>query len=159
MRKPLLTFILLCWCSCLVFAQKGNDNKPYRDEIDKIMKQKFMEKVNVDESTANNFFTMFKENNKKIRMLNKEKKEILESIEGNPDAADIDSKIDKLLDIETKIIEQKKSFMSELKTILTPQQIAKTIILQRNFEKEFKKQIIKQRKRDKIKDKEDSDNK
>lgn len=146
MNKLFLIFSLVfLFQSNSIFAQKGDRDKLFKSQIDSIRRQKFIEKINIDESTAESFFTMFKENNKKIRIFNKERRQILEKIEENPEAFDIDDKINSLLDIETKITEQKRIFMTELKTILTPQQIAKTIIFQRNFQKQFRKEMIKQR--------------
>ena len=46
--------------------------------------------------------------------------------------------------------DQRKNFLTELKTFLTPEQIAKTMVLRKNFHKELRKQMGKQRKRDKL---------
>lgn len=153
MKSYFLVILLVLLCqNSWVQAQKGQNNKLLRNQIDSLRKQKFMEKVNVDEATADRFFELFKENNKKIRVFNKERKEILQSIEDNPDALDIDIKINNLLELETKIVEQRKTFMTDLKSILTLPQIAKTIILQKNFNKQFKREILKQRKKSRKED-------
>lgn len=131
----------------LSFAQKDNNSRrQMRTGIDSLMKQKISEKLNLDEFTSEKFMNTYKENNKKIRILNKEKNNLLESIELNPDASDIDTKLNGVLELESKIFEQRKSFINELRSFLTPQQIAKTLILRKNFGKEFKKEILKQRK-------------
>lgn len=132
-----------------VFGQIEESKKPGREDIEKIMKQKLMDKLSFDESTADRFLNSYKENNRKIRQLNKEKKELMETIELDPSAQDIDSKLNQMLDIETQMLEQRRSFFSELRTYLTPQQIAKTMLLRKNFQKEFRKEIQMQRKKNK----------
>ncbi|MDQ3022354.1 MAG: hypothetical protein M3R36_17575 [Bacteroidota bacterium] len=130
-------------------AQMDLDKKQMRDGIDSVMKQKVMDKLSLDEATSDKFISTYKENNKQLRILNKEKHKLIETIELDPGASDIDSKLDQMLEIESKTVDQKKKFFNELRTFLTPQQIAKTIILRRKFQKEFRREMMKHRKRNK----------
>lgn len=129
----------------LAYGQRG-DEKPGKDEINKLMKQKLMERLSLDESSADKFLSVSKENNQAIRKLNKERKDIMESIELDPSAADIDTKLDRIIDLESQIVEQKRTYFKELRTFLSPQQVAKTLLLKRRFDKELRKEINKKRK-------------
>jgi len=140
--------ILFLFNAGFSFAQRDGKKKT-SDDLDRILKQKVMEKLSFDEPTADRLILAYKENNKQMRIIHKEKKEIMESIELDPGAADIESKLDKMVEIDTKSAELRKSFFTELKTFLSPQQIAKTLVLRKNFHKELRKQMGKQRKRDK----------
>jgi len=144
--------ILFFFTTGFSFAQRDGKNKT-SDDLDRVLKQKVMEKLNFDESTADRLILAYKDNKKQMRIINKERKEIMESIELDPGATDIETKLDKMLEIETKMTDLRKNFFTDLKTFLTPQQIAKTLVLRKNFNKELRKQMGKQRKRDRPKDK------
>jgi Spy/CpxP family protein refolding chaperone len=149
--------ILFFFTAGFSFAQRDGKRKT-SDGLDKVLKQKVMEKLNFDESTADRLLLAYQDNKKQMRAINKERKEIMESIELDPGATDIELKLEKMLEIETKIADLRKNFFTELKTFLTPQQIANTLILRKNFHKELRKQMSKQRKRDKPKEKENENN-
>lgn len=125
------------------FAQKENGKGRFSDEINKVVKQKLMDSLKMDEATADKFMNIVKENNQKIKKLGKERKSIMNSIEQNPYASDIESRIDNLIEIDSKITGLRSDFIKELKTFLTPQQIARSMILRKNFNKELKSQIRK----------------
>jgi hypothetical protein len=129
------------------FAQKDFDKKKFKEKIDSVMRQKLIENTDLDSITANRFFETYNENSKQIRKITKEKKNLFEKIEADPSDQDMGSKIDKLMELETSVLEIKKGFMNELKTFLTPQQIARTIIMRKNLEKVMHKEINKREKR------------
>lgn len=153
-----ILLILFLFSAGLSFAQRDGKKKN-SDELNRVLKQKVMEKLSFDEPTADKLISAYKENNKQMRIINKERKDIMESIELDPGSADIETKLDKMVENETKMAELRKSFFTELKTFLTPQQIAQTLILRKNFHKELRKQMGKQRKRDKPNDKDSEKNK
>lgn len=129
------------------FAQKDLDKKKFREKIDSVMRQKLIENADLDSMTANRFIETYNDNSKQIRKIIREKKSLLEKIETDPTDADMESKIDKLMELETRVLEIKKGFMVELKSFLTPQQIARTIIMRKNLEKVMHKEINKREKR------------
>ncbi len=143
----ILLLVILFATANFTIAQIDEDKKEFRDNIENIMKQKIIENLNIDESTADKFVTAYKQNAEEVRKLDMENRELLKSIEQDPDASDIDTKLDKILDIDSKKNEQRKIFFNELRTFLTPQQIAKTMILRMKFRKNLKQEILKQRKR------------
>jgi len=141
MNKILLITILLLGLNAgESFSQRGNNNN-FSDEIGKAMKQKLMESVNLDEATANKFVELRKEKMKQMRDLMREKRDLMKQINDNPDAADIESKLNNILDLETKAIEVRRNHINEMKLFMTPQQIAKSMIFIKKFNKEFRNQI------------------
>lgn len=146
-----ILLILFLFSAGFSFAQRDGKKKT-SDKLDSVLKQKVIEKLIFDEPTADKLISAYKENKKQIRAINKERKEIMESIELDPGATDIELKLEKMLEIETRIADLRKNFFTELKTFLTPQQIANTLILRKNFHKELRKQMNKHRKRDKAKE-------
>lgn len=131
------------------FEKKNdNDKRQFRMQIDTLMKQKLMEKLDMSESTADKYVSAFRENNNRIKELMKEKKAVMKSIEADPEAADIITKLDKAFDIDSRIIETRRAFIKDISTYLTPQQIAKSMILKKNFNREFKDQIRKHKSKD-----------
>ncbi len=145
-RVTFILILLIIAAANFSVAQIDNNNKRQtKNGIDSIMRQKVMENLNLDESTTEKFMNAYKSNVKELRNLNKQRKEKIDDIEADPGAADIDSKLDGILDIEYKMVDQRKSFLTELKTFLTSRQIAESIVLKKNLEKEFRKEIMKHR--------------
>lgn len=149
----LIAFTFVSLCTAQFDNNKNNDKKQFRAQIDSIMKQKLIEKLNLSESSADKYVTAIRENNGKIKDLLKEKKTIMKSIEADPEAADVGSKLDKTFELDSRIIETRREFIKDISSYLTPQQIAKSMILKKNFNKEFKNQIRKHKNKDKSKDK------
>ena len=147
--KNLIIFLLFLMVN-VSFAQKDNSEMHFNEDFDKIMKQKLMENLSLDNSTADKFMTTYKQSKINIRSLMKEKKELQKSIEQDPEALDIGVKLDKWMEIDTKIIESRNDYYNELKTFLTPVQIAKSISLKRNIKKELRKELKKHKKQNKF---------
>lgn len=145
-----IVFTFVSLCTAQFDNNKDNDKKQFRAQIDSIMKQKLIEKLNLSESSADKYIIAIRENNGKVKDLLKEKKTIMKSIEADPEAADVGSKLDKSFEIDSRIIETRKEFIRDISSYMTPQQIAKSMILKKNFNKEFKNQIKKHKNKDKI---------
>lgn len=80
-----------------------------------------------------------------MRDLMNEKRELMDDIDLDPGAADIESKLDRALDIDIQIAELKKSFKNRLREFMTPQEIAKTMKFRRKFERDLRQEIRKKR--------------
>lgn len=129
------------------FAQKDSHKKQFREKIDSVMKQKLIENADLDSTSANKFIETYNESNKQIRKIVKEKRSQMDKIENDLNAADMETKIARLIELETSVLELKKGFITDLKSFLTPQQIAKTIIMRKNLEKVMRKEINKREKK------------
>lgn len=137
--------------SCLIitanfsYAQYDKNKLQMKGQIDSLMNSKLISETGIDQTTADKFIEKYKENNKQIRELKKEKKEVMKLIKADPSALDVGTKLDKLIDLDYEIFKNRKAFMEDLNNFMTPQQIAGTIIFMNDFSKEFRKRLKKNR--------------
>ena len=151
----ILSLILFAFNSS--YAQRDMKKMKFREKIDSVMRIKLIENADLDSITADRFLEVYKDNNNKIRKISKEKKNLMETIEKDPEAIDMESKINKLMDLETNILDLRKSFISEAKTFLTPQQIAKTLVMRKNIERVIRKELSNRKKGNKSREIPDED--
>lgn len=135
------------------YAQRDMKKMKFMEKIDSVMRVKLIENGDLDSITADKFLEIYRDNNNKIRKISKEKKNLMETIEKDPEAMDMESKINNLMDLETSILDLRKSFLTQIKTFLTPQQIAKTLVMRKNIEKVIRKELSKRRKGNKFNEK------
>ncbi len=127
------------------YAQK--DSYKFNDEITKVIKVKLMEKLSVDENTADNYIKITKSFQSSLKNLSSKQRKIYKDIENNLNAPDIASKIEEITDIDIQIANLKKEYYTNLKAIFTPKQIAQSIILQRDLIKKVKSEVDKRKKK------------
>jgi len=118
-----------------------NDTARSRDKLKKIVKEKLIEKLKIDEPTANKLIELTAENRKETKELRKKQKELTDYIFDNPQSSDIGSKLDDLMDSENKLNQLKNDHYTKLKAFLTPTQIAQSIVFQRELMKFMKKEM------------------
>ncbi len=135
-----LFLILILAVSFSAYSQPNNKLKEVR-------KQKFLEVVSVDDATADRYFELFEANFSAIQNLSNQKKDNLAYVEKNTDASDVTAKLDEILELDTKILEKKKELYKELKTFLTPKQLAQTVVFQAKFTKKLKEEIEKKKRK------------
>jgi Spy/CpxP family protein refolding chaperone len=138
-KLMLLLFIALCF-NISARAQEDTSLTNSRIKLRKVIKEKLMDKLNIDEATANKFIKLFNEQKRTIGDYNKEKRQLFKSIEENPNASDVTTKINTMLDIDDKINKSRRDFITEIGKILTPQQIAQSLVFQKNLRKYFMKE-------------------
>jgi hypothetical protein len=143
MKKLLLFFIIALFFSADSYAQDDRDK--FRQEIDKIRKEKFIERTKVDDATADRYFQVTNTFMETMKSLNQQQRRLMKSIEDNPDASDIDSKLNQFIENEDKIGNVKKEYYENLKTFLTSKQVAQSIIFQRQFMKKLKNEVDKRK--------------
>jgi hypothetical protein len=127
------------------FAQNDTSKDGRGKEVRKVIKEKFMEKLYIDEKTTDDYLSLYYNQRKTISDLKKQRRNILNYIEENPGAADISQKIDDMIDTETKINDTRRQFFNEMKKILSPQQIAGAIVFQKEIRKFLKHEINKRK--------------
>ncbi|HAY33334.1 MAG TPA: hypothetical protein PK536_09925 [Ignavibacteria bacterium] len=148
MKTSLTLFIISMLIMAVnVFSQQDSLKIQKKQELENLFKEKVKTNLNVDQFTADKLVESYKDNNLQMRTLRKEIKETYKSIESDPDAADMSSKLDKVIELEKKSVEQKEKFYNELKTFLTPQQIAKSFFMKKKFNKELRKELDKRGKK------------
>jgi hypothetical protein len=139
-KKIIFLIIIIAGFNISLKAQEDSTLTNSRTRFRKAIKEKLMEKLNIDDATANKVIKLSNEQKKQVAEYTKEKRQTIKYIEDNPDADNIMSKINGLLDLDDKINKSRKDFIEELKTILTPKQIAQSIIFQKNLRKLFLKE-------------------
>jgi len=127
------SFVLLA--NNISFSQNDTNINSNGKEIRKIVRQKLMEKLNVDDKTINSYLIVYADYRKKDIELNKQKAALVKYIEENTDASDISQKMDDLLNMQIKIIDARRDYIEKAKKILTPQQLAKAIVFQKKLRK------------------------
>lgn len=126
-------FFILAFTFVNVFAQQ--DTSDSRQILKKAIKKKFIENLGLDKESGDKFFRLYNESRKELNELTKKQKEIIEYINTNYDSPDISVKIDEMIENENKIFEARKNFINSLREFLTPQQIAKSIVMHQKMRK------------------------
>ena len=118
-----------------------------RDKIEKVKLEKMVKKMDLDESTAASFKDRYKLFSKTLRELNQKRAKtyllMTQNIEGG---SGLDSLVDQLITIESDIYQQRLSFVSDLKAMLSAKQLAIMIVFERKFNTELKKLLKEYRK-------------
>jgi Flp pilus assembly protein TadB len=142
---------ILMFLGALVIAQFGAGRlyaqDDIRDKIEKVKLEKMVKKMDLDESTAASFKDRYKLFSKTLRELNQKRAKtyllMTQNIEGG---SGLDSLVDQLIAIESDIYQQRLSFVSDLKAMLSAKQLAIMIVFERKFNTELKKLLKEYRK-------------
>lgn len=151
LKKLAILLIFILGLNVPLIAQEDTSNLSSRQKIRKAIKEKLMNKLEINEETADKFMNLYNEQVKVVKEFNKERKDLMKSIEDNPGAPDVMTKINDLITIEDKITKSKKDFIADLQKFLSPKQIAQVLIFQKNLKNIFFEG--KKRGKDKRKDK------
>lgn len=153
MNKIKFALIVLSVTIFLIFdaySQEDKDNK--FEKIDSILTEKLVEKLEVDRTIAEVILQKSKSLRKKIGELNEQRRKIIILLEVTLDDEKLLEKlISQLLDIEQQIVTDRKNFVKDLETYLSTKQIAKLIILQKEFNQNIRKMIKKFKQNDRKK--------
>ncbi len=115
-----------------------------RDKIEDIKLEKLTAKLSLDETTKTAFIDKYKTFSKSMRELNQKRAKTYKLMTENVESGNgLDTIVSKLIEYENEITQKRKDFISDIQSMLTPQQIAKMIIFERKFNNEIKK-ILKQ---------------
>lgn len=142
--KKLILFCVIA----LIFATNSyaqNDREDFKQKLNQVRKEKFIEKVKVDNATAEKYFQVTDVFLKQIKDLNQSQKTLVKSMKDNPNAADIESKLNQYIDNEDKIGNTKTEYYQNLKTFLSTTQVAQAIVFQREFMKKLKDEVDKRK--------------
>lgn len=138
-----ILIVLLILSANNSYSQTDKDKRKMNVQLDSLMIGKLTAVTGIDQATADKFIVIYKANNKQVRQLKKEKREVMDLIEADPSALDVAVKLDKLIELDYNLYENRKAFMENLKIFMTPQQIAGTIVFMKDFSKEFRKKFKK----------------
>ena len=130
-------FIVLSANPALNAQEKGDK---FRDKIEKIKIEKLINKLELDENSAEVFTAKYKDFSRLIKDLNRKRfnayKLMVENLESG---SGLDTLVDQVIGYETQINDEREKFAEDLKTILSPKQIATMIVFERKFNNELRK--------------------
>jgi len=144
-----LSFIVLT--STGSYSQNDTSRAAAKEKLKKIVKEKLMEKMNLDDATATKFIELSTANRKEMKELRKKEKDLTDYIFDNPQSSDVGTKIEDLLEAQNKINQLRNDHYAKLKVFLTPTQIAQSMVFQKELVK-FMKKEMKLEKKDKKQD-------
>ncbi|MFZ4592480.1 MAG: hypothetical protein ACOYN6_15875 [Ignavibacteria bacterium] len=151
----LLVLSLIVFTSTGSYSQNDTSRSAAKEKLRKIVKEKLMEKMNLDDATATKFIELSAANRKEMKELRKKEKDLTDYIFDNPQSSDVGTKIEDLLEAENKINQLRNDHYAKLKAFLTPTQIAQSMVFQKELVK-FMKKEMKLEKKEKDKKQEDA---
>ncbi len=156
MKIKLLQICLFITVFCLYgnsFAQPFGrndfppDGMPPRERFEQMEKLKLIEVLNLNETVTLKFFARRGESMERMKKLAQQREDLMEEIEQKFKKGEYENndkyykaKIDKVLEFESKMLEERKSFIYSLDDILTKEQILQFVI----FEFRVKREIMDQ---------------
>jgi len=147
----IIAIVLTLFAGSNLYAQK--DTTGAREKLNKVLKEKLIEKVGLSEATADKVMEITAEHRKEIKALKKQIKSLKKEISENPKSSDVSSKLDELSALQEKAHKSRTDLQTKMRSILTPTQIAETMAFQKEVKK-FMKNEVKKTKKSK-KDRED----
>ncbi len=153
MKKAIFIISVFVIMSITISAQphRGEYPPPPPKSFEKFKqfeKAKLIEIMNMDENTAIKFFARRNESMNRFMKMAKERDDLMDEMEGliDKDGKTIDNKtyqnyINKLMELENKMLDERKSFINSLDDILTKEQILKFVIFDFRIKNEIKERI------------------
>lgn len=158
MKTIIQVLSIVLFLSSFMMAQRGEGpmgmgkrNPGAMKKIQELEKLKLIEVLNMNEETTIKFFARRTQHQNEIRDLENRLDNILDDMDAElkKDKDASQQKIKKLtedfFDATNDIHKSKNEFLSSLKDILTPEQIGKLIVFDRNFREEMRQILMKQR--------------
>ena len=144
MKKLILLILSLFFLIGTNYPQGGGDHKEIREKIEQLERIKLIESLQMDEQTTLKFFSRRTEFMGKMKGLTEKQDNLLDKLDKtinsskSKDDTYYQNKLEQYFDIEQKMLEARKSFMTSLSDILTKEQIAKLIVFQKKFREEVR---------------------
>lgn len=148
-----LLIIIFIALSHNIFAQRfmHEEGGPFPEgRIAELEKIKLIETLDLDEETMLKFFSRRNAHHKKIKILVREKDSLVNKLGvriRNESKNNYESNIQKILEIEEKLVLERKNFLESIDDILSSYDVAKLIVFERRFRNEIRKELLKQGKR------------
>ena len=144
--KNLATMLLLCLALFVTGdAQKRNQDREDPaafDRIESFKKVRLLEVLNLDETASAKFLARYNQRMEKMRAAERTRGEIVDRLDqqiaANASEAEFAQTFAALAEQEKKMFEKRLSFISDLREILTPQQVAQFIAFERTFNRDLR---------------------
>ena len=143
----MIKYTILILAFILLFASESfsQDSTKMHLKLHKVIKEKIKDKLNLDDEVYAKFSDYYDNFQVDSKLLNKKRLLLLKNIEKNIDVIDNNNKIEELVSLEGKIHLIRKEFIENLKSIFTPNQLAKFIIFSQKVRKFLSKEISKKK--------------
>lgn len=146
MKKTYLiifTILFLLMSNNYSDAQVDSTKGQFVNRIRKVLKEKLIEKLELDEQTADKYVELYYVAADETVKLNEQRFKTYKYLEDNPEASDIDQKLDELIEVDSKLTDTRKDFLLGIKEILTTKQTAQAVVFQNKFNRFLREQINK----------------
>ena len=131
--------LLITVSGSYLFAQDD-----FREKIEEIKLEKLTKKLDLDDDVKEVFLDKYKTFSKSMRALNMKRAKTYRLMTENIESGDgLDTIVNRLIEYENEINAKREEFVVDMKSILTPKQIARMIVFERKFNNEIKK-LLKQ---------------
>ncbi len=133
---PILALTFLVTFSSL-FSQMERRKENSQGKIEKYRKIRMMEVLEMDEKKSIQFFSRYNKQRENMSELAKQRDKILKKlktqISNNSQQSELDATLQQYLDMNNKMLSNEEKFLSEIKDVLSPQQVVKYVIFQQDF--------------------------
>ncbi len=147
-KKSFLFYILFFFLQTLTYSYDSSDDENIgsgKKQLEHFRKLKIVETLDLNEETTLRFFVKLNEFENKIKSLKKQKQNLMDSleilVEEDAKSLSFEKIFDELIQSEEKLLETKKTFQNEMKSILTSEQMAKYLVFEKKFRQEVKNTI------------------
>ena len=115
---------------------RPNQYRP-QQRVEQFKKLRMIEALKLDDDTSVRFFAKYSKHEDVMRDINKQRDELIDQLQdmrrSNSNGDDMEKIFANLTALDTKQAEERQRFLGDLKSVLTPAQIADLIIFERNF--------------------------
>ena len=131
-----------------LFSQRqlpGRTPEERRGRLEQFKKIRLMEVLNLNEEGSIRFFTRYNKFQEQLRQLERDRNAVIDHIErqlkeGEKGKA-FQKDFDEFLGLGQKLVALHTNFHNGIREILTPEQVAKLVVFERNFNREISKII------------------
>ncbi|HUN64592.1 MAG TPA: hypothetical protein VMW43_00720 [Bacteroidota bacterium] len=142
--------MLLGWTFASAQPRHPGESKG-QGQIEKLKTMRLIEILKLNEEEAARFVVKQRQHDDNVRAVmderNKRIDEVQDLIEGGKDKADLSKKSEEILAMDKKIFDERERYYQEMGKFLTPEQFAKFIIFERNFNRKVRDAIEEMRDR------------
>ena len=149
MKKLIFLIISVALLQGMGFPQGREHHKEIREKIEQLEKIKIIETLKMDEQTTLKFFSRRTEFRDKVKDLMDKENNLLNKMDDfiksskDKNNSKYQGLIEQYFDLDQKIFDAKKSFITSLSDILSQEQIAKLLVFQRQFREEVREILFK----------------
>ena len=127
--------------------QRGPDRGPDQrmERLQQLKKLRLLEVLKLNEEESIRFFTRYNKFEEELRDLERERNDIIDDLEmqlkEGEKVESLEKSFDDLFALGQKVVDARIRFYKEVRGMLTPQQVAKLIVFERNFTRDLREII------------------